>query len=493
MRGWLRKVLPVLLLIAIPPSYAAQAWLEVGDARLRGDLQLLADAGLISLPLAAWPIPVSDVERVLNEMNSSRLPSNAYDAVIARVQASVRANFDRGIHFDTLRASAGQASVLRDFDTAGREDGELTVGIAKLGRGWAAELRGTIAIAPSDDKKVRLDGSHVTARWGNWFLSANVMDRWWGPGNVSSLILSNNARPIPSLVLDRATSTAFRWRPLRWLGPWRATALLGRMESGRADVQNPLFLGMRASFRPVRMIEIGLSRTAQFCGEGRTCDLQTFADVLGFNDTAGVTVSPERQPGNQLAGWDVRIASPWPVLPLAVYKQDIGEDRIDFKPTDRLYLYGAESWHLFANGASLRGYVEYSDATCAAEGGNPVFNCAYSNNIFFADGYRYRGRAIGHTTDADAQLRAAGVRWASSTGTELSLDFRNAALNRDPGPDPNNGVSIGPADYESAAIGWRRRIRGGALQLQLGIEKIAPLDAADRQRAFGFVSWRTPY
>lgn len=477
------------LLAGALPASAGQAWLEVGDERLRADLQLLVDAQLISLPLGAWPIPVADIERVLGDLESARVASPAYDAVIARVRVAVRAESADDLHLDSFRASGGRAGLLRDFGTAAREDGELSVGLAKLANRWAMEVRGTVAASPQDDKTFRFDGSHLTVRFGNWLMSASTLDRWWGPGQVSSLILSNNARPIPSLVLERATSAAFRGPVLRWLGPWRFTGFVGKMESDRADVENPLIMGMRVSIRPLPMLDIGLNRTAQFCGEGRKCDLETFTDVLGFKDTPGFSVSPEDQPGNQLAGWDVRISSPWRVLPIALYTQDIGEDRIDFRPTDRLVQYGAEGWHAFASGDVIRAYWEYSDSTCAAASDAPNFNCAYTNNIFFADGYRYRGRAIGHTTDADSLLRATGVRWLRASGSEWAVNYRKAALNRDPVPDPQNTVSPGPSDYESASLEWSDGMWDGKLRVQLGYERIEPLEGTDVDRVFGFLSW----
>lgn len=361
---------------------------------------------------------------------------------------------------------------------------------SKLADRWALEVRGTISASPQDDKSIRLDGSHLTARYGNWLLSASTLDRWWGPGNGSSLILSNNARPMPALVLERATSTAFRLPVLKWAGPWRFTTLVGQMESDRADVENPLFLGMRVSFRPARFLEIGLSRTAQFCGEGRSCTLDTLQDVLGFNDTVGETVSFEDQPGNQLAGWDVRIASPWPSVPIAIYKQDIGEDRIDIRPTDRMALYGLESWLQLGDGGTVRGYVEYADTTCAAESSTPVFNCAYTNNVFSADGYRYRHRAIGHTTDADSASLSAGLRWTRPAGDEWSLEYWNAELNRDPGVDPNHSIAPQSSDYQSFSLGWRAELFRGTAQIQIGMERIEAAQQSSDDQVFGFLGWR---
>ena len=41
----------------------AEPWLAPGDARLRHDLALLADAGIVRAPLTAWPVSWAEVAR----------------------------------------------------------------------------------------------------------------------------------------------------------------------------------------------------------------------------------------------------------------------------------------------------------------------------------------------------------------------------------------------------------------------------------------------
>ena len=56
-------------------------------------------------------------------------------------------------------------------------------------------------------------------------LSANTLDRWWGPAHEGSLILSNNARPMPTRhgrARRRRAPSRSSW--LSWLGPWRMSA-----------------------------------------------------------------------------------------------------------------------------------------------------------------------------------------------------------------------------------------------------------------------------
>ena len=55
-------VLPALVLLAVQAA-AADPWLAPGDARLRHDLQLLSDSGIVRAPLTAWPVSWAEVAR----------------------------------------------------------------------------------------------------------------------------------------------------------------------------------------------------------------------------------------------------------------------------------------------------------------------------------------------------------------------------------------------------------------------------------------------
>ena len=97
------------------------------------------------------------------------------------------------------------------------------------------------------------------------------------------------------------------------------------MEGDRGDYDHPLLFGVRVSARPLDGLEISLERTAQFCGEGRSCTWSDFWNLWWGNDNAGENVDAEDEPGNQLAGWDIRWASPIGDWNYALYNQHTGE------------------------------------------------------------------------------------------------------------------------------------------------------------------------
>ena len=101
-----------------------------------------------------------------------------------------------------------------------------------------------------------------------------------------------------------------------------------RQTGGRTVTDVRLFDVYRGDQIGVREgLEIGVSRTAQWCGEGRPCGLDTFWDLFIGRDNVGDDgTTPENEPGNQLAGFDVRWTNMWFGTPMSFYGQVIGED-----------------------------------------------------------------------------------------------------------------------------------------------------------------------
>jgi len=491
-----RAVLLAALLLGVTASRAIAdaGWFESGDTVLRNDLLLLNDAGVIRLPVTQWPLPRAAVRYAVENGSEHLAKNHAVQEALARVRARIApadSNRIHGFTFDST-INAGQPGKLRDFDTLGRDDGELTGRIAySTGRRAEFALSATAVADPADGDKFRLDGSHATAQWGNWLLSAHALDRWWGPGHEGSLILSSNARPMPTLMIERATAQAFETRWLNWLGPWRMSFGLSQMESDRQDIDSPLFMAWRFVVMPFKDIEVGFSRTAQFCGEGQVCTLESFKNMLIGNDNIGFDTTKETEPGNQMAGFDIRWNSPIGNWPYAVYSQYIGEDESSYVPAKYLAQLGLETWKPLADGGILQMFLEYSSTTCSANTGRgPYYNCAYNQGLFNAEGYRYKGRVIGYTSDRDSENYSLGATLTTAGGDFWSATLRSSRLNRDDDNDVRNTVASFPTDYNAVEVGWHGTLLGEPVALDLGIESTQPVRGGDREvEPFGFIRW----
>ena len=489
-------LLTALLLGAVAPPVLAEAgWFEPGDTTLRTDLLLLNDAGVIRLPVNQWPIPRAAVRYAVENGKEHFATNAAVSVALARVRARLgipMADRDGGVAFDSA-LNVGEPGLLRDFDTLGRDDAELE-GRVTYAKGERAEFSLNVAAVanPTDGDELRLDGTHATVQWGNWLFSAHQLDRWWGPGHEGSLILSNNARPMPTLMVERATAQPFGNKYFGWLGPWRMTFGISQMESHRLDIDSPLFMAWRVEFMPLNDLELGFSRTAQFCGEGLPCDSSSVVQMLAGHDNIGHNTTAATESGNQMAGFDLRWNSPVGNWPYAIYSQYIGEDQSSYVPAKYIAQIGLEAWKPMVGGGILQLFTEYTTTTCSASTNRgPYYNTAYNQGRFNVEGYRYLGRVIGYTSDRDAENYSLGATLTTAGGEFWSATARTSRLHRDNNLDARNTVASLPTDYQALELGWRGKFVGQPFSVDFGVESTELVHGGgDRDvHAFGFIRW----
>lgn len=479
-----KAVAALLIGLAMSGSALAEPWIGPGDVRLRHDIQMLSDAGLLTGPSLSWPIGWSHVARELARIDASGL-SPGEQAAVERLRSRAQREMRAGdISLTAELAGAADPTQLRTFEDTPREEGEAALSADWLGQRFAWKLSATVVADPDDDKTYRADGSYAAMSAGNWMLSAGYLDRWWGPGWEGSLILSSNARPLPAIAIDRNEPTPFDVPVLRWLGPWRISTFMGQYESDR-DYENPLMWGFRTEFRPHPTLQIGVSRSAQWCGEDRPCGLDTFWDLLVGNDN---DQDLAEQPGNQLGGFDLRWSWPGARVPLALYAQAIGEDEAGFMPSKYLGLFGAEMWGDVAGG-SWRAHLEYADTACDFLADPPEFGCAYTNSIY-TSGYRHRGRVQGHSMDADGESIGVGVLFIERAGHRWDLLARNVKVNR-AGVAPGHSLADGATDVRDIVLTHERACSWGNITLSLGYSEVDPAGTTVLEDGVrGFLSWR---
>ena len=86
----LRSLMLAASLSVLAVSAHAQGyWLPVGDQRLRDDLTLLVDEGVLRLPMMVWPLPMADVRDALEAVNPEAATTPALEAAFLRVRDRV--------------------------------------------------------------------------------------------------------------------------------------------------------------------------------------------------------------------------------------------------------------------------------------------------------------------------------------------------------------------------------------------------------------------
>ena len=252
--------------------------------------------------------------------------------------------------------------------------------------------------------------------------------------------------------------------------------------------------GFRFSFRPLDSLEVSFSRTAQWCGDGRPCDLSTFWKLFIGDDNRNVNVDEEDEPGNQLGGIDLRWSLP-NRIPAAIYAQWIGEDgRAEEGPVlvgSFSRQLGLETWGRIG-GLSHRTHIEVSEISCRkGEFGSSErnSNCAYEHGIY-RTGYRYKGRPIGHGTDGDGRSYSLGSTLVQSAGHTWSATIRFMEINFEGQPNPRHTLSPTPQDRADIQISHERMTRFGRWYFAAGYQYLDDkATGSSTSDITGFIRW----
>jgi hypothetical protein len=378
------------------------------DAGTRHEIELLVDEAGLDLVTTHWPLPSAAVARALDELPVDLPP--ALDEAREQVRLALRAHAE-GRFTVSARHRAEALSGFGDEATPGS-----SLGVSS-GPFESPEFALQVGARLEDDRvggvdaRLRPDDSVAAAELFGMQWQAWAHRSWWGPGWQDSLILGSNAPAFKAVGIQRRWASRSDSRWLAWLGPWNGEVFVAQME----DDMHAYLFGQRITLRPFPQVEIGLTRTAQWGGDGRPQSLQSFLRMfttLGSNP--GTRQQRASDPGNTMAGFDLRARCPGG-LRCTVYGQLIGEDEAGLMPSKYLALYGLEHWS--ADGKQ-RAFAEFADTRCGAiPTGAPREGCAY-RNWAYPQGYADDGRWLGANVGPDSRMLTLG--WMN-VGTDSAL------------------------------------------------------------------------
>ena len=420
----------ITLSVFLVTSLRAEPYLSPNDPFIRNEIRLLGDEGELTGLQNTWPLDLGGLSAMRAEQSSS-LPHNLLDGKISQESGSGFSPI-----FMTLGIS-GDRVTARGFSPEPRSSFATNASVSWMNDRFAGKLSLNAFYGMETDWKGRkdegfaLDGSYIAARLGNWSASFGQVERWWGPGWDGSLILSTNARPIPAISIDRRVPEPLETKWLSWLGPWSFHSFIGQLEKER-PVPNPYIWAMRGEVKPtiIRGLEIGFFRVMQLGGDGYPSHLSVWVDALLSQDNlASTDPKKSEEPGNQLAGLDVRFK------PLdhsvAFYLQVAGEDEDNFLPNALFFQYGIETWKILGR-STVRIFAEYADLTSYYWTGDPRTRSITYSHGRYKDGYRYKGRSIGHWADQDSRIYSFGGLMQNLDNIGWGSTIRIGDLNAEP-------------------------------------------------------------
>jgi len=389
-----------LLLLFVSTGALAGTYLPI-DSKFYNDFRFLEAEGVITTSqLATLPISRREGARLTNEAlkNSATDRSTRVEAVLGRLQREFKRELDDDSFYFRPADTADVHYVYSDresfFAQKNRDGVEVRRGsnvLVDLTSRFESRYLGVV-VKPEID--LHDDATHFTFKKA--YLLANLgreefmfgkESAWWGPGQNGSTLLSTNAEPLTTLKL----SNSVPYFPFG-IGV-RGTIFISRLENDRSDVRKPILNGIRMDIKPAAFIEIGLSKTAMFGGEGRKEDSGTFAHSLFV---IGENGSSEDEPGDQRAGFDAKVVLPWHWQPVTLYIDFAGEDQRNHFPEKWFYLYGIYLPRVL----NLDGFEIMAEY---ANNKDSFYKGAWYTHHIYSQGYTYNGRIIGHYMGSDAK------------------------------------------------------------------------------------------
>lgn len=448
------RVSVFLLLIGLTQAHASP-WAEVGDAQLRSDIEVLAAAGVIDDITMQWPLPWGGILYRLDQPGAL----NGQSAYVIEAAERVRKRGMAETEPHHLKASVtvdgtNEPDIVRGFDAMGLQNVQsqanleyqwgstvlhLSVGAQTTTREHLISSAAVNAIPGSrrtdhrDRQILLLDGSYVAQRIGNTAVFAGYLPQWWGPGWISALSVSNNARPFPQIGIMRIDTTPFEWPVLRWLGPWQFEFFVGLLD-GQRIANHTLRDGVHFSFSPFRGLEIGAAHTQELCGTGHSCK-----PLVSLFNTKDSNAHPSIA-ANQV-NIDLRYTgSLWGQL-FSTYMQVLAEDAHAGNPfvsSAASHLFGLTTW-IPVNATRIRFTAEYTDSIATRNFfsfGDDLFGVTY-HDTKYPDGTAYRGRTLGFSLDSDSRLASFQASWIGPRSITYTLTYHRAFIGSPQAPDTN--------------------------------------------------------
>lgn len=422
---WLIVTIALIFLMLLPTLVTAAPWFNPGDPRMRHSLQQLADRGHLNRGVTSWPVMVGSVDGGLDYNRAGS------DEVIATSLGYINFERDmqssRGLRAEVAISLTSDQAFLQGFAPAPR-DTQAQATYEFLGDHLALGLNYAYALDPEDTKNHRFDGSYVAFTAANLAFGAGYLDRWWGPGWQSSLILSTNARPIPALWLSRVDEKPFDLPLLNLLGPWQFTLFAGQLEKER-DHADAKMVGMRLTLRPIKGLDVGFSRTFTFGGQGQ----QESGGALG-RILIGRTNEPYngRPVADQIGSVDLRYGFSLGDYTLGLYGQMMGEDEAGAFPAKKSWLFGMDATSRFFEN-NQQWFIEYSNTLADGMFGDGIPNVSYEHSNW-TTGNRYLGRNQASTFEGDSRNLTVGLFNFFPNGHNLGLSAAYAELNIEDAP-----------------------------------------------------------
>ena len=265
-----------------------------------------------------------------------------------------------------------------------------------------------------------LDGSYLQYTKGIATYGVGAIERHWSFSDNTSLILSNNARPSPSIYLKLENGFGYDWMPSKT--NWSFEIFNG-LTKGSLNSSKSMLLGIRGTLTPFEGLDFELVQTSQWGGTGHVNSMSSLSSALFFDTNSGANSNI-----NKMAGFGISYKIPTKIIPLRIYGQAIGEDEAGNLPSCFAYLSGFEWTNRETKYPTIVGIEAVDTRINKTSHGNCGPNTMYNNHIYKYTNY---GKTMG--TAIDAEGTSYGIYINTQISQKINIEFttKSVIINND--------------------------------------------------------------
>jgi Capsule assembly protein Wzi/PAP2 superfamily len=317
----------------------------------------------------------------------------------------------------------------------------------------------------------RLLDTYVAAKVADWNFAFGKQSLWWGPGEGSVLVFSDNAEPIYMFRASRVSPFVLPWI-FHWLGPIKTDFFVGKL-SGNEFPPRPMVHGEVITLKPTPNLELGFSRTAEFGGIGRAITPSALFNSYFDYFKSSVLYGPNDNPGKRYGGFYFNYRLPFVRDWLSIYSDSLSDD--DPSPLASPRRAGIDT------GIYLTHFPKISklDLRVESTNTNSVSSARNGQYIyydgFYRDMYTNKGNILGSWIGREGTGIQAWSNYWFTPKSSLQFGYRHATVAPDFIPQ---GESVND-EWVKANV-WIR----GVLNVQASVQHetwLAPVLASTRQ------------
>jgi hypothetical protein len=263
-----------------------------------------------------------------------------------------------------------------------------------------------------------LDQSYLQYTKGITTFGVGKVNRQWSFSDNTSLILSNNARPIKSVYLKLENRLGHIWLPSKV--DWSLEVFNGFTEQS-LNGSKSMLLGMRAILSPAEGLDFEIIQTSQWGGNEYNNGISSLGAALFFDSNNGSNSNI-----NKMAGFGISYLVPFNIMPLRIYGQAIGEDEAGNLPSCYAYLAGLEWTSAKIKYPTIVSFEAIDTRINTTGKGNCGPNTMYNNATYDYINYE---KAMGAAIDTEGTSLGLYVRSQISQKINIKFTTKSIVIN----------------------------------------------------------------